>query len=107
MKMIFLSIAMLVVVISLSSCKSSTSSFDGDVRKMAEYLCQIQKLEAKEAIKELLKNGPVDSTEFDEQIKMLGISKRTASTARKELGIKVRRVGGKGGKWEMELPSTS
>ena len=55
MKMNFLSIAMLAVVISLSSCKSSTSSFDGDVRKMAEYLCQIQKLEAKDPADESAK----------------------------------------------------
>ncbi len=36
------------VIISLSACKSSSSSFEGDVRKMADYLCQIQKLGAKD-----------------------------------------------------------
>lgn len=52
MKKNFLSIAVLAVVISLSSCKSSSSSFEGDVRKMADYLCQLQKLEAKAATDE-------------------------------------------------------
>lgn len=55
MKKNFLSIAVLAVVISLSSCGSSSSSFEGDVRKMANYLCQLQKLEMKAATDESAK----------------------------------------------------
>src|SRR5450631_481506 len=47
MKRNYVSIAVLAIVIGLCSCKSS-SSFDKDVRKMADYRCQQQKLEAKD-----------------------------------------------------------
>ncbi len=43
----FFSLAILAVIIVLSSC-SSKSSFDSDVRKMAEYRCKVQQLEAKD-----------------------------------------------------------
>ena len=47
MKKNFLSLIVLVFVISFSSCKSS-SSFDSDVRKMADYRCQMKQLMAKD-----------------------------------------------------------
>ena len=48
MKRNFLSIAVLTVVLSVSSCKSSSSSFEADVKKMADYLCKEQQLRAKD-----------------------------------------------------------
>lgn len=48
MKKNFLSVIVLAFVISISSCKSSSSSFDSDVRKMADYRCQLQQLMAKD-----------------------------------------------------------
>ena len=45
MKKKFFSIALLAIVLSVSSCNSS-SSFDSDVRKMADYRCKMQKLMA-------------------------------------------------------------
>lgn len=50
----FFSLAVLAVIIVLSSC-SSKSSFDGDVRKMANYRCEKQKLEAKDQSDEKVK----------------------------------------------------
>ena len=55
MKKNFLSIAILAVVISMSSCGSS-SSFEGDVRKKADFMCKVQKLSTatdEKAVKEL------------------------------------------------------
>ena len=46
MKKNFLSLIVLAFVISFSSCKSS--SFDSDVRKMADYRCQMKQLMAKD-----------------------------------------------------------
>ena len=43
----FFSLAVLTVIIVLSSC-SSKSSFENDVRKMAGYRCKVQQLEAKD-----------------------------------------------------------
>jgi len=54
MKKNFLSIAILAVVISLSSCGSS-SSFESDVRKMANYACKAQQLAAKDQSDEKVK----------------------------------------------------
>ncbi|MDZ4793399.1 MAG: hypothetical protein SGI83_03890 [Bacteroidota bacterium] len=48
MKKNFLSIAILAVVIMLSSCGGSSSSFEGDVKKMADYRCKKQLLQAKD-----------------------------------------------------------
>jgi peptidoglycan hydrolase CwlO-like protein len=47
MKKKFLSIAVLAIVVSMASCGGS-SSFDGDVKKMAEYRCKKQQLKAKD-----------------------------------------------------------
>ena len=55
MKKNFLSTAILAVVISMSSCGSS-SSFEGDVRKKADFMCKVQKLSTatdEKAVKEL------------------------------------------------------
>jgi peptidoglycan hydrolase CwlO-like protein len=50
----FFSLAVLAVVIVISSC-SSKSSFESDVRKMANYRCEKQKLEAKDQSDEKVK----------------------------------------------------
>jgi organic hydroperoxide reductase OsmC/OhrA len=55
MKRNFLSIAILAVVISLSSCGSSSSSFENDVRKMADYQCKMTKLSVTAATDEKAK----------------------------------------------------
>jgi hypothetical protein len=54
MKKNFFSMAVLAGVIALSSC-SSKSSFEGDVRKMANYRCEMQQLEAKDQSDEKVK----------------------------------------------------
>lgn len=56
MKKNFLLIAILGVVVSSSSCGGSSSSFESDVRKKADYLCKVQKLSAatdEKSVKEL------------------------------------------------------
>ena len=47
MKKNFLSLIFLVIIWSLLSCKSS-SSFENDVKKMADFNCRAQKLMAKD-----------------------------------------------------------
>ena len=54
MKKNFLSVTVLTILLSLSSCKSS-SSFDSDVRKMADFQCRAQKLKAKDPTDEKAK----------------------------------------------------
>lgn len=54
MKKKFLSITILAIVVSLSSCGSS-SSFDSDVRKMANYQCKAKQLAAKDLSDEKVK----------------------------------------------------
>jgi len=51
MKKKLFSIAAMAVVLSLASCKSS-SSFEKDVRKKADYMCKVQQLSAKAATDE-------------------------------------------------------
>ena len=66
MKKNFLSIAVLAVVISMSSC-GSKSSFESDVRKKADYMCKVQKLSAstdEKSVKELT-NVKKEMDEFD------------------------------------------
>jgi predicted small secreted protein len=66
MKKNFLSIAILAIVISLSSCGSS-SGFEKDVRKKAEYMCSIQKLTANASTDEkVAKELEVIQKEMDE-----------------------------------------
>ena len=55
MKKKFLSIAVIAVVVSLSSC-GAKSSFESDVRKKADYMCKMQKLSTatdEKSVKEL------------------------------------------------------
>ena len=54
MKKNFVSIAILAVVLSISSC-GSKSSFESDVKKMAEMRCQVQQLAAKDQADEKVK----------------------------------------------------
>jgi peptidoglycan hydrolase CwlO-like protein len=54
MKKNYLSLAVLAIVLTLSSCGSS-SSFDSDVRKMADYRCKKQLLQAKDPTDEKAK----------------------------------------------------
>ena len=44
MKKSYLSVAVLAMVVLMSSCGGSSSSFESDVRKRAEYMCKVQKL---------------------------------------------------------------
>lgn len=55
----FFSLAVVAVIIALSSC-SSKSSFEGDVRKMANYRCEKQKLQAKDPSDEKVKKDLED-----------------------------------------------
>ena len=59
MKKNFFSLAFLAVVIVLSSC-SSKSSFESDVRKMANYRCKMQQLRAKDPSDEKAKKEMED-----------------------------------------------
>jgi len=54
MKKNFFSLAVVAGIIVLSSC-SSKSSFENDVRKMGNYRCEKQKLEAKDQSDEKVK----------------------------------------------------
>ena len=54
MKKNFFIISVLAIVICLSSCTAS-SSFEGDVRKMANYRCKKQLLQAKDPADEKIK----------------------------------------------------
>jgi hypothetical protein len=69
MKKNFLSIAILAVVVSMSSCGSS-SSFEGDVRKKADYLCKMQKLAAATDEKSVKKIADIkkEMDEFDDKM---------------------------------------
>ncbi len=51
MKKRLLSVALVTAVLFATSCGSS-SSFESDVRKKANYMCELQKLEAKAATDE-------------------------------------------------------
>jgi len=67
MKKNFLSIAILAVVVSMSSCGSS-SSFESDVRKMANFGCKAKQLAAKdqsdEKVKKEMEELQKESEEF-------------------------------------------
>lgn len=55
----FFSLAVLTLVIVLPSC-SSKSSFESDVRKMSNYRCERQKLEAKDQFDKKVKKDLED-----------------------------------------------
>ena len=59
MKKFFLSLMLLVIIWSLSSCKSS-SSFENDVKKMADFNCRAQKLMAKDPTDEKARKDLAD-----------------------------------------------
>ena len=81
MKKNFLSIAVLAIVISLSSCGSSSSSFESDVRKMAEYQCKAQKLAATAATDEKAKKELED---LGKEIEKYGAEMEKKYEAKKE-----------------------
>ena len=69
MKKNFFSIAILAVVVSISSCGSS-SSFESDVRKKADFMCKVQKLSTatdEKSVKELA-DVKKEMDEFDEKM---------------------------------------
>ncbi len=69
MKKNFLSMAILAVVVIMSSCGSS-SSFESDVRKKADFMCKVQKLSTatdEKAVKELA-DVKKEMDEFDEKM---------------------------------------
>ncbi len=56
MKKNFLSLTLAIIVIGMASCKSSSSSsFESDVKKMADYRCKAQQLKAKDPADEKAK----------------------------------------------------
>ena len=59
MKKIFFSLAIVAMVIVLTSC-SSKSSFESDVKKMANYQCEREKLRAKDQTDEKVKKEMKD-----------------------------------------------
>lgn len=67
MKKYFLSLAVLALVAGVSSC-GSKSSFESDVKKAANYRCDMQKLMAKdqsdEKVKKELESLQTEMTEF-------------------------------------------
>ena len=71
MKKNFILLAFLAGIIVLSSC-SSKSSFEGDVRKMANYQCQVKQLKAKgdtdEKAKAELEKVEKAMKEFDDKM---------------------------------------
>ena len=72
MKKNFIMLAILAGIIVLSSC-SSKSSFEGDVRKMANYRCEKQKLEAKDQSDEKVKKEMKDlEKEMEEYAEKMG-----------------------------------
>src|SRR5262249_58246982 len=62
------------------------------------------KREAREFLLERLEAGPVNYDDLIEEAKQEGIAEKTLRRAKKELGIKSRRLGGSTGTWFWELP---
>lgn len=79
MKKNFFSMAIFAIVILLSSC-SSKSSFESDVKKMANYRCDIEKLMAKdqndEKVKKDLEKLSKEMQEFGEKMEKKYESKK-------------------------------
>ena len=55
MKKYFLSMTILAVVVSMSSCGGSSSSFEGDVKKYGNMRCKVQQLSGKDQSDEKVK----------------------------------------------------
>jgi putative DNA primase/helicase len=62
------------------------------------------KREAKEFLLDRLGAGPASMEDVLEEATQEGIAEKTLRRAKKELGIKSRKAGGKDGKWTWELP---
>ena len=62
--------------------------------------------EAKDFLRDLLKDGPVRSTTVFERAKALRLGKSTVKAAKCELKVEANRVGGKDGEWQWALPTT-
>jgi preprotein translocase subunit SecF len=80
MKKNFLSIAVLAIVICLSSCKSS-SSFENDVKKMGDFRCKMQKLQAKDSDDEKVKK---ELEELGKEMDAYGEKMRVKYEAKKD-----------------------
>ena len=80
MKKNFLSIAILAIVICLSSCKSS-SSFESDVKKMGDFRCKMQKLMAKDPSDEKAKK---ELEELSKEMDAYGEKMRVKYKAKKD-----------------------
>lgn len=55
--------------------------------------------EAKEWLRELLKDGPVPASEVWERVKADGLCEKTVKAAKKELGVETKKSGGAGAGW--------
>lgn len=62
MKKNFLTFIVLAFCLSFTSCKSSSGSFESDVKKMANYRCEMQQLMAKDMTDEKVKKELDDLT---------------------------------------------
>ncbi len=61
--------------------------------------------EAKDFLRNLLKDGPVPATSIFDQAKALRLGKSTVKAAKRELRVEATHVGGKGGEWQWSLPT--
>ncbi len=72
MKKNFLSMAVLAIVVSMSSCGGSSSSFEGDVKKFGNMRCKVQQLAAKdqsdEKVKKELEDLQKEMKEYGEKM---------------------------------------
>lgn len=59
--------------------------------------------EAKDWLQDVLKEGPVPAADVFDQAKADGIAERTLKYAKKELGVRTEKIGGKGGSWLWSL----
>lgn len=62
MKKNFLTFIVLAFCLSFTSCKSSSGSFESDVKKMANYRCQMEQLMKKDMTDEKVKKELDDMT---------------------------------------------
>jgi hypothetical protein len=63
--------------------------------------------EAREFLRDLLKNGPVDAVVALDRADAAGLCRRTVMTEKKALGIESKRIGGRSGKSVWALPSNA
>ena len=67
--------------------------------------CYWGSVQAKDLLLTLLAMDPMKVDEIEEAFEANGISWRTANTAKKDLGIDARRIGGREGHYVWQLPS--